>query len=718
MSRSDSMRRWIYLGVSWLVLSGLLAGLLTCPRVQKGMLPIARLLVTWDLNLSDRLLATLPPLKADPDFLFLGIDDSSMAMGEEDPEVVSRIRPLSLMAEPFPWSREVWATATERLLDAGARLVVIDLLLVAPGKGDATLQAVLEKHAGRVVLASSLSPPATSQGFAGGFGSLVDPSETILPGEGNALPSTGFVNFRPDLDGNVRTVRYYDTLESIAGMPDRPESKVYPSLSAAVLEALGEEIPLMARRNAVRIPFAPDLTAINAPRPLYEIFWPSTWERNYRNGEQVRDKVVLIGPAAAQFHDNHPTPAGTLLGPQLHLNAIAAARAGAFARPISAKWSAFLILGAGLIAMVIVGRLQRPWLALALLTFATLAFVGGARIALGTGAILPLLGPLASLCLVGATGLAFDHARIYRERLLLRRALERRVSAEVMEEILANPSSYLNQLGGLRKQVTVLFSDLRGFTSLSESASPEEMVSRLNAYFDLMVGEIQGTRGMVDKFIGDAIMAIWGSVPSLPPSEGVKQAVASAMGMIRQLECLNERWKTEMGPESAPQWAMGIGIHCGEAITGNIGSESRLELTVIGDAVNLASRLEGVTKRYGVALLVSEAAAAHLRDDPDQWVLRPIDRVRVSGRRSAVTLFEPLSVAKSAPVLVEAVPDFSEAFAAYQRCDFEIAAERYAKLAARFPGDVSTRTLMTRCREFGGSPPPSDWEGAVTLDSK
>ena len=193
------MRRWIYLGVSWLVLSGLLAGLLTCPRVQKGMLPIARLLVTWDLNLSDRLLATLPPLKADPDFLFLGIDDSSMAMGEEDPEVVSRIRPLSLMAEPFPWSREVWATATERLLDAGARLVVIDLLLVAPGKGDAALQAVLDKHADRVVLASSLSPPATSQGFAGGFGSLVDPSETILPGEGNALAArTEALFHRPD----------------------------------------------------------------------------------------------------------------------------------------------------------------------------------------------------------------------------------------------------------------------------------------------------------------------------------------------------------------------------------------------------------------------------------------------------------------------------------------------------------------------------------------
>ncbi len=722
MIRSDSIRRWGFLVVAWLLIAGALAGLLTCPTIQRAALPISRLLLTWDLQVSDRMVNTLSPPPSEDEFVFLAIDDSSMDIDREDPAVVSQSRPLTLMAEPFPWSREVWAAAIERLIESGARLVVLDLLLPAPREGDDALREIVSRHPDRVILASSLAPPASGQGIVG-LGKLTLPSDSILPPENAEQPRIGFVNFWPDLDGVVRTVRYRETLEAIAALPDAADSVAYPSLSAAMMEALGEKLPDYAERGMFRFQVADRVFTDWRPRPFYEIFWPRTWERNYGSGEFLRDKVVLIGPSAPQFHDIHVTPAGNLPGPQLHLNAAHAARHDALIREASPLVTAALVLALGLAATLIVGRLQRPWTALALLLIAGLAYVVVVRLVLESGYLASTFGPILSLVLVGSTGLAFDHARVYRERQLLRRALERRVSAEVMEEILANPSSYLNQLGGVRKQVTVMFSDLRGFTSLSESASPEEMVTRLNAYFDLMVGEIQEERGMVDKFIGDAIMAIWGSVPSLPAKEAVEQAVAASLGMVRQLEKLNARWADEHPGSGPPRWAMGIGIHCGEAITGNIGSEKRLELTVIGDAVNLASRLEGTTKRYGVSLVISDAAAEQLSPE-DGWLLRPLDRVRVSGRRTPVTLYEPLASparGNQAPArspLAESAPAFAEAFRAYLARDFAGAATRYESLRAAFPDDVATAMLAERCREFQTHPPAEDWEGAIALRSK
>lgn len=727
MTRSDSTRRWGFLLVAWLLISGTLAGLFTSPTIQSKALTVARLLISWDLQLGDRLVNTLSSPPAGEEFVFLGIDDKSMELDLEDPEIVSKSRPLSLMAEQFPWSREVWAHALERLLESGARLVVLDILLPAPRKaddGDRKLQAVIERYPDRIVLASNLAAPDSSQGIIG-LGKILEPTEAILPDWEKPQPRIGFATFWPDLDGVVRRIRYHETLEAIASLPDSPDSEVFPALSAAMLEGMDEELPAFAKRGAFRFQMAEGLNARWNPHPVYEIFWPSLWERNYGSGDFFRDKVVLIGPSSPHFQDVHSTPAGDVLGPQLHLNAVHAARHSALLRDVSPPTNALLIVFLGLLAVLIVGKLQRPGTALVLLLATAFLYLIGLRLLLEEGYLGGVLGPLASLLLVGSTGLAFDHARVYRERQLLRRALERRVSSEVMEEILANPSSYLNQLGGVRKHVTVLFSDLRGFTSLSESASPEEMVTRLNAYFDLMVGEIQEERGMVDKFIGDAIMAIWGSVPSLPSESGVKQAVAASLGMIRRLKELNDRWEREHQDQPAPNWAMGIGIHCGEAITGNIGSEKRLELTVIGDAVNLASRLEGTTKRYGVSLIISDAAATHLLNE-DGWVLRPIDRVRVSGRKTPVSLYEPLAAPENGSETTEADPDsliahapaFVEAFELYQRRDFAEAAERYDTLLQFFPDDVTTKMLAERCREFIAAPPPEDWQGAISLTSK
>jgi adenylate cyclase len=298
---------------------------------------------------------------------------------------------------------------------------------------------------------------------------------------------------------------------------------------------------------------------------------------------------------------------------------------------------------------------------------------------------------------------------------LLRQALARRVSKEVLQEILNNPSSYLNQLGGIRKDVTVLFSDLRGFTTLSENSDPDALVSQLNQYFDIMVGVIQGDRGMVDKFIGDAIMAVWGSVPTLGGSEGSPLAVAAALRMSRALPKLNTRWKEE----GSPELAMGLGIHRGEAVTGNVGSEKRLELTVIGDTVNLAARLEGVTKMYGVEIVISEVVANDLGEG---WIVRPLDRVQVKGRSASAGIFEPLAMpGDDEDILRPAIAKaerYASAFELYLSRQFENATEAFDEFLEKYPGDKPAEKLAQRCREYLQSPPEESWDGGVPLDSK
>src|SRR5258708_14973174 len=205
-------------------------------------------------------------------------------------------------------------------------------------------------------------------------------------------------------------------------------------------------------------------------------------------------------------------------------------------------------------------------------------------------------------------------------------AVERYVSKNLVKEILENPDSYYHSLLGVRVPATILFSDLVGFTTLSEKADPEALVKQLNEYLTEMTTVVFENGGTLDKFIGDAIMCVWGNVKSFGVAEDAKRAVRTALGMRRALEKLNQHWRSEgrMG------LGMGIGINQGEVIVGNIGSHERMDPTVIGDSVNLASRLESLTRVYGVDILVGASAAELARD---QGHISSVVRVRGTGKR-------------------------------------------------------------------------------------
>ena len=216
-----------------------------------------------------------------------------------------------------------------------------------------------------------------------------------------------------------------------------------------------------------------------------------------------------------------------------------------------------------------------------------------------------------------------------REKRKVKRLFSRYVAKNVYDQLLADPARA--RLGGTRRHMTVLFSDMRGFTALTEKGKPEDIVAQLNEYFTRMVKVLFEHHGTLDKFVGDMVMALFGA--PLDDAEHAEHAVQAALAMVRALDVLNAEW-TSFG---LPALDIGIGINSGEMVAGNIGSEAIMSYTVIGDAVNLGARLESLNKEYGTQIIISEATRALLKG---QYDIRPLGSVTVKGKSEPVAIFE------------------------------------------------------------------------------
>jgi adenylate cyclase len=219
-----------------------------------------------------------------------------------------------------------------------------------------------------------------------------------------------------------------------------------------------------------------------------------------------------------------------------------------------------------------------------------------------------------------------------REKRQVKKLFSRYVSKDVYEQLVANPS--LAALGGSRRHMTVLFSDIRGFTTMSEKGTPEDVVAQLNELFSRMVRVVFDHRGTVDKFVGDMVMALYGA--PLDDEDHAEHAVQTALAMIRTLEAMNREWASQ----GKPELDIGIGISTGDMIAGNVGSESIMSYTVIGDAVNLGARLESLNKDYGTRIIISDATRERLKGRYD---IRPLGNVIVKGKSQPVTIYEVIS---------------------------------------------------------------------------
>ncbi|MCS6948504.1 MAG: CHASE2 domain-containing protein, partial [Steroidobacteraceae bacterium] len=400
--------------------------------------------------------------------------------------------------------------------------------------------------------------------------------------------------------------------------------------------------------------------------------------------------------------DLRPTPvAQQYIGVEAHANAIAGLLHGGV-RAIPPRARAFeiagLILLAGLMGIVVPRLGPRPALfAIA----AAVAAVIAINIALWTRLLWVL--PLAtSLMYLGAASfllLNFNYFVEVRRKRGVQRLMSQYVPPALVEQL--DPDDVRVSLEGESREMSVLFSDVRGFTSLSEGLSPRELTQLMNAYLTPITAVIGAHRGTIDKYIGDAVMAFWGA--PLADEQHATHAVLAALGMQRKVAELG----SEFAARGWPALQIGIGVSTGVMNVGNMGSDFRVAYTVLGDAVNLGSRLEGLTKQYGVGILISQTTYEQLQG----VVCREIDRVRVKGRAQPVAIYEPLVPEQErTPQLAEQLSRWSEFLRLYRCGDVAGASDCLAALEAAGNEELYG-VYRDRLTQFRVTPPPPDWDG-------
>jgi adenylate cyclase len=292
-----------------------------------------------------------------------------------------------------------------------------------------------------------------------------------------------------------------------------------------------------------------------------------------------------------------------------------------------------------------------------------------------------------------------------RERRWLRQAFGRYLSPSVVQVIVSHPERL--QLGGEEVEGTVLFSDLAGFTSISENMAPADLIRLLNEYFSPMTEIILAQQGTLDKFIGDAIMAFWGA--PVPLEDHAVKACQAALAMQRAMESWESRWQGQ----ELPKLRIRIGLHSGSLVAGNVGSRERFNYTVLGDTVNLASRLEGVNKAYGTEILLSEEVHRRV---VGRFLARKLDLVRVKGRVEPVTIYELL--AEAAADEPEWVRIFALGRKAYGERDWDRAETQFLEVLRLKPEDPPAHVFLSRVRAYRIQPPPPQWDEVFALEGK
>jgi len=583
-----------------------------------------------------------------PNLVFLALDSDSVTLdattdvkelyGLTEKDSVEA-RALKLMSQSWPWPREVYALVLQRLVDAGARVVAFDLTFPTATAGDPPFRIALDRYKSQAVIGSNFIS-AASRGFSTQGASLTRPSDSLVPTTTPTDDRVAYSNFWPDEDDVVRHVQYRITFEQVQGDSPEPNSERFLSFAARALIKAGRAgvIPDGLEQRLFRFT-APPRQGF-PPRSLFEIFVPDYWKHNYDSGDFFRGKIVVIGAEGNWQHDEHPTPFGSMPGPELHLNAINAALHGEFISETPSFAITLVTVAAGILAVFFSLFIRSPWLRLLSLVAVDGGWAGIALYAFNHAAIfLPAAVPGLQLHASVLLGLAADFALERIEKGRVRQTLERYVSRDVVREMLDRPKLYEQSLGGVTKRVTILFSDIRGYSKVSAKSEPHALVSQLNEYLTAMVECVFRFGGTLDKFMGDAVMAVWGNVHTDGASNDAVAAVRAALAMRMELARLNTKWRGQ----GLPEFQIGIALNHGPVVAGNVGSPQRMEFTVIGDAVNVTWKMQELTKNLSAELVVSKSVRSLI---VEHFELRPLGKHALhslSGEWEIFGISQPIS---------------------------------------------------------------------------
>ena len=424
----------------------------------------------------------------------------------------------------------------------------------------------------------------------------------------------------------------------------------------------------------------------------------------------MADKAVLIGTSAPGLQDVRTTPVGPVYpGVEAHASMLTALMDGStIAIPDYARgFDVLQLLMVGLVLAFGLSVLPAgPALLLSAAVFFALTLLNF-WLYRTHGLAMPLATALALVFTATAVNIA--HGYLFESR--AKRALASRfrsyVPPPLVDEMLKHPEHYSMQADS--RELTVMFCDMRGFTALSECMPSLQLQALLNRVFTRLTEVIQGERGTIDKYMGDCVMAFWGA--PVPAQDHAACAVRAALGMARAVEQLNQEHRAQ----GLPEIGVGIGLNTGLMCVGDMGSNIRLSYTVIGDAVNLGSRLEGLCKTYGVAIIASESTHSMAPG----FVWQELDRVRVKGKAQTVNIYTPLADQSQASALnADELACWQQVLAHYRAQDWAQCGQTLAALQRQAPQSVLYALYASRLEEIMSRPPPSDWDGATHFDTK
>ena len=537
--------------------------------------------------------------------------------------------------------------------------------------------------------------------------------------------SFGFINIVPDSDGTLRhallMVRYQDQdfFPSLDLEVVRKYENIHDQDIAAHIGPNGLEWIDFGRHKLRHSRDGSALINYTGPYRTYQQY--SMWDviSGAVPAETFRDKIVLVGGTALAIGDMRNTPFANqdavYMGVEVHANIIdnllhsEDKGRGFLTRTVKEEAIdvGFILLfglGFGFFFSRITPLYSTLLVIVGLAAFGWFVYFGFAQ----KGQWFSFVIPAATLAANYAAITSLRMIREEREKRKIRKTFSQYLSPGVIELIEKDPQKYIRP-GGEMKELSVLFSDIRGFTSISERLTPDELVQLLNEYFEKMTDNVFATDGTLDKYIGDAIMAFWGS--PYPQADHAFRACSCALQMVRSLSKLNAKWE---GAGQLPM-AIGIGVNTGQVNVGNMGSARRLSWTVMGDNVNLASRLEGITKQYHVQLIISEAT---YRQVSHQFVCRELDKIRVKGKNLPVNIYELMDVAAESSKYEQLIAQFEAAMVAYRAQNWREAVGKFGDVLINFPEDGPTQVFLDRAVEFSKNAPEGEWDGVYEMKTK
>lgn len=542
-----------------------------------------------------------------------------------------------------------------------------------------------------------------------------------LPVLQQAAKSAGHFNQLTDTDGVARRVpmlvehagAYYESLSLammrlLLGSP--PVEPGYPVSSALSRGYAGLE---WLNVGPLRIP-VDELVSAYVPYRGRRGSFPYVSATDVLTGKVdpavLSRRIVLVGTSAPGLFDLRSTPVDPIYpGVEIHANLIAGMLDGSIRqRPPYVMGAEFLLLALVGIALVFALPRLTPLRASLAAGGALLLLIALDAVVWHWGQlILPIASGLLLVLLLYAANMAWGFFVEARGKRQITGLFGQYVPPELVDEMARDPARFSMQ--GESREMTVLFSDVRGFTTISEGLDPRELSQLMNEFLSPLTRVIHGHRGTIDKYMGDAIMAFWGA--PLEDPEHAAHAVQAALDMQRTLSAR----QSDFAARGWPPIRIGVGLNTGRMSVGNMGSDIRVAYTVMGDAVNLASRLEGITKEYGADIIVSEAVC---RAAPG-FVYQEIDRVRVKGKDTPVAIFEPVGRRGEVEgALLDQVKLFQRALEHFRGRNWDMAEVQLLNLQKRVPGRRLYELYLERIAAFRAAPPPSDWDGVCTFTTK